>query len=204
MHTSVFGMPILATNDEEDVLPRPYNPAPRVVAQRTQQQHRKIVDSGFLCWGRRRSEIHHTKELINTVIRCVVRICSRQNSWVDGGRLGEVFRAEEGGSILIFDRDVVRCELIPRPIATRLGFADEPCHYANNEMLRAETRTLKLCSQSGYLNVRISLIFNFSNRNFCGAIRTLLPLLAISTPQAPTRVFKPLIFREKYWHTREN
>ena len=37
---------------------------------------------------------------------------------VNGGGMGEVVPAEEGGSILIFDRDVVGCELIRRPIAT--------------------------------------------------------------------------------------
>ena len=47
--------------------------------------------------------------------------------------------AEEGGSILIFDRDVVRCELILRPIASRLGAANEFGH-ANGKVLRAETR----------------------------------------------------------------
>ena len=52
--------------------------------------------------------------------------------------------AEEGGSILIFDRDVVRCELILRPIASRLGAANEFGH-ASGKVLRAETTNTKAC-----------------------------------------------------------
>ena len=63
---------------------------------------------------------------------------SRKGSWVNGGGLGEVVHPEEGGSILIFDRDVVRCDLIPLPIATRLGAADEFGH-ANDKVLRSES-----------------------------------------------------------------
>lgn len=121
-----FDMPSLATNDERDDLPRPYNPASRSVAQRTQQKHSKIVDSRFFCWGGRHSEIHRTKEVIITVISSIVRQRSREDSWVNGG-LGEVVRAE-GGSVLILDHDVVRRELMARPIVTRLGTAYEFGH----------------------------------------------------------------------------
>ena len=47
---------------------------------------------------------------------------------INSGKLGEVVHAEEGGSILIFDRDVVGYELIRRPIATRLDPANEFSH----------------------------------------------------------------------------
>jgi hypothetical protein len=46
------------------------------------------------------------KESINIVINCVVSICNREDLWVNGG-MGEAMHAEEGGSILIFDCDVV-------------------------------------------------------------------------------------------------
>jgi hypothetical protein len=104
----------------------------------TQQKHSKIVDSRFFCWGGRHSEIHRTKKVIITVISSIVRRCSREDSWINGG-LGEVVRAEEGGSILILDHDVVRRELMARPIATRLGTADEFSH-ADDKVLRVETR----------------------------------------------------------------
>ena len=48
-------------------------------------------------------------------------------------------RAEKGGSILILDDDVVRRELMARPIATRLGAADKFSH-ADDKVLRVETR----------------------------------------------------------------
>jgi len=53
--------------------------------------------------------------------------------------MGEVVNAEEGGSILIFNCDVLHSELIPCPITTRLGTADEFGH-GNNKLLRVGMR----------------------------------------------------------------
>lgn len=78
------------------------------------------------------------KEFINIVVNRITSICNREDLWVNSG-MGEVMRAEEGGSILKFNCDVVRCKLIFRPIATRLGAAVE-FGYANDKVLRAETK----------------------------------------------------------------
>ena len=122
-------VPPFSTNEEGNAFASAGDSLTSRVAQGGKQRDGEVSDRGLVDWVdyRHHCKLNEVYELSVAIGLHVVRPRPRQHLLVNRGRR-QVVDSEEGGGILELYLDVVRCEVVYCPVATRLCRADEIGH----------------------------------------------------------------------------